>query len=125
MKRTLALLASAAMLAGCAGSRVRGKVVEGDVSYIIVAPSSDPRFSGEGLEGAKVSIRITRDGVERARGTDESDKLGRFNIPIEGLSALADKIELEISREGRVPARGTIALPAADRAVLVLLKPRT
>ncbi len=123
MTRALVLLASLVVLAGCTSGGLRGKVIAGDTSFVVVASGGDARLGTGGLKGARVVAHVVRDGLRRSRSEVRTDKNGWFEANVGNMSALADKIELEVTLPGHVPARGRIDLPAPDRSVLVLLKP--
>lgn len=115
-----------AWLAGCAPYTLRGKVIEGDVSFIAVIDASDPRLDGPGLSGAMLRLETDPERLNRkVVGTAVSGPDGSFAIPVEevGAGLLMYDMGLRAERQGYAPAEQFFRLPGSDRRVLVILQP--
>ena len=121
----LLLCALAFCLGGCGGgaSKINGKVVRGDLSFIILVDANDPRLKGEGLPGAHVAIRsvASRGGGLLADGT--SDKSGNVTLSVRDAGALLRPAEFSAELEGYQRTTAEMSIPPVDKRILVLLKP--
>jgi len=129
-ERRLALvvvwLAVAAAATGCAPYTLRGKVVEGEVSFIAVVDADDPRLDGPGLSGAMLTLQTDPQRLNRKTvGSAVSDADGGFSIPVNevGAGVLIYDMGLEARKKGYSPAEQFFRLPPAGKRVLVLLAP--
>jgi hypothetical protein len=127
MRSALCACAAAfvALVAGCGGqaSRISGKVIRGDISFLVVVDSSDPRLKGEGLPGAQVEVRSTpeRGAVLLAGAT--SDAKGNLTLAVRDGSAILRPAEFSASLDGYVPTSSVMSIPPADKRLLIMLKP--
>ncbi len=120
-----ALVAGA--LAACTSS-IQGRVVRGDVSYIEVVDSSDPRLSqgGPGVGGVAIHAQLDPTAIKRKTiGRAVSGGDGRFSIPLDefGAGLLDYDLGVYARRRGFEPAEGFFKLPGGSRRVLVVMAP--
>ncbi|MCB9846776.1 MAG: hypothetical protein H6814_00025 [Phycisphaeraceae bacterium] len=125
--RALLLLTLGAVLTGCgAGYQLRGKVIEGEISFIAVVSSDDPRLDGPGIPG--VSIRLVSDPNKLNKemlGEAVSGGDGSFSIGVDRVGAGFFNYDAGVSadRKGFEHAESQFNLPPSDRRVLVILRP--
>ncbi|RMD66106.1 MAG: hypothetical protein D6824_01455 [Planctomycetota bacterium] len=131
MNGRVVMAAAAATLAttlsvGCAPYTLRGKVVEGDVSFIAVVDASDPRLDGPGLSGALLTLQTDPQRLNRKTvGSAVSGADGSFSIPVNevGAGLLIYDMGLKARKQGYSPTEQFFRLPPANKRVLVLLAP--
>jgi hypothetical protein len=121
-----ALLATFGLLSltGCSSSKVQGKVIQGDVSFIAVVESDDARLDGPGLSGATIRVRSDPGklrGETLAQGVSAPD--GQFTLSIGEMAALAGPVGLSVKKPGYQSATGALSVPGRDRRLLVIMKP--
>ncbi len=130
------LLASAAGamvgLSACSGYALRGKVIEGEASWVFVVDADDPRLSGQGVEGARLDAILDPQRLNRKpAGGGASDPSGDFSVPIGefGAGVLLYDVLVRAEKQGYIPAEQTFALPGREKRVLIMLQrgaaPRT
>lgn len=120
----LAALGCAAALTGCSSTMkdFQGKVIYGPSSAILLADAKDERFAEQGVEGAKVELRLRSSSSTRVASTALTKANGDFSMPSADIKAVADQLHLAVSKDGALPAKGDVFIPGADRRVLVILK---
>lgn len=112
-----------ALLQGCAPATISGRVIEGEVAFVAVVESGDPRLSEPGLAGVKVEASVPRgqaQGGVFARADSKRD--GAFSIPVKNAGMLKYPIEISAKSDGYLPTRNQLMVPASGRKVLVILK---
>jgi len=122
----LPALAALASLAGCSPYQMRGKVIEGDISFVAIVDADDPRLDGPGISGAELRLSTDPEKLNRERiGTTISSGDGSFTIPVDELGAgvLLYDVGLQVRKSGYQPANQMFRLPPSERRVLVILTP--
>lgn len=121
-----ALIGGAALLLGaCSPYTVRGKVIEGDTSYVAIVDESDPRLARRGVSGASVEIWSDPEKLNRKRVASQfSDAEGGFALPFDetGAGVLQYDVRITAEREGYTGAEQSMTLPSSSRRVLIMLK---
>jgi hypothetical protein len=126
MTRLLALAAATAALAGCMSpdTTVRGKVIEGKVSMVGAVQASDARLKGPGIEGVLITGKM--DPVRRGGGqafSGLSGKDGLIEIKSNDLKVFSEEITVLATKDGYIPARQVIIVPAQGRKMLIVMQP--
>lgn len=120
-----AAFACACVLTGCSSYALRGKVIEGDASMVLVVDASDSRLKQQGLEGASVTVVIDPERLSReTAGSAVSDGSGAFSVSVSefGAGVLLYNAMVTAECRGYVAAQEILALPGQDRRVLVVLQ---
>jgi len=113
------------LLGACSSYTLRGKVIEGDVSYVAVVDREDARLEGDGVAGAVVTLQSDPDKLSREMvGEAVTDGEGNFSIPIRKVGAgfLIYDVGLEARAKGYTGASHVFRLPPGGRRVLVMLE---
>ena len=121
-----ALLVCSWLMASCAGYSLRGKVIEGDVSFASIVGADDGRLTGPGVPGVKVSLetdpgRIQREFVGEAVTDADGDFAIRVRRP--GAGFLIYDVGLDAHRDGYEGVRQIFRLPGSSKRVLIVLNP--
>jgi hypothetical protein len=127
MSRAAAVLAGLALAAGvggCAPYALRGKVIEGEGSYVTLVDASDPRLDQPGISGAGLTLVLDPTHLRRrtiAQGVSGDN--GEVKLPVDefGAGTLELDVALFVRKTGREPAEGIFRLPGSNRRVLVSL----
>ncbi|MCK4872951.1 MAG: hypothetical protein KAS72_09520 [Phycisphaerales bacterium] len=119
------LLLGALALPGCAGPVLRAKVIEADVSFVLIVPRDDPRLEDPGI--ANVTVAITSDPNSLGRqtiGTAVTDGFGEMSMNIElPLAGLARyEIGVVARKQGYTQTTGDFLLPADNQVVLIFMR---
>ena len=122
----VAVVLSILPLAGCSKYALRGKVVDGPVSSIMVVDQHDPRLQQPGLNGASVEVIVDPASLGRKRlpvVTSEDD--GTFAAPVgePGAGFLQYDIRVLSQMKGRQTAERELPLPGSDKRLLIVLSP--
>jgi len=123
----LVLGAVTTLCAACgSGYQLRGKVIEGDISFIAVVSKDDPRLDGPGIPG--VTVVLVNDPNKLSKetlGTGISDGQGDFSIGagLVGAGFFRYDAGVTAERRGYEYATSQFNLPASDRRVLIMLRP--
>lgn len=120
------LVAAFAAAAGCSPYTVRGKVIQGDVSFVAVVEDSDPRLVGPGLSGASVELWTDPEKLNRKRvAVQTSDSNGDFAMPFSetGAGLLQYDVGVVARRDGYSGAETNIGLPSSSKRLLIMMKP--
>ncbi|MEC9372847.1 MAG: hypothetical protein VYC34_03350 [Planctomycetota bacterium] len=110
---------------GCGGYQLKGKVIEGDVSYIAIVPASDPRFDGPGIGSAELRLENNPDKLNRETiGSAVSLPDGSFSVPVDapGAGVLLYDVGLFVRCGGYIGAEQFFRLPPSDKRLLVILQ---
>lgn len=122
----LLIVAMAAGAAGCAGYKLEGKVVRGDISYAAIVDAKDPRFEESGgVPGVMISLETDPDRLSREYvGDAVTDADGNFSISVRrpGAGILMYDVGLEARRKGYEGVRQTFRLPPNSKKVLITLR---
>ena len=116
---------AATVLAGCVQPyALRGKVVRGDYSAVMVVPSSDPRFNGEGIAGARVHLQENPGRPNRETVTQTfSQGDGSFELVVDRFGAgwVEMNVGAYVRRDGFAPAFTAFNLPKDSYRLLIVL----
>jgi len=125
--RLVVLLALGALLVGCgSGYQVRGKVIQGDISFIAVVAGDDPRLEGPGIPGVVVTLVSDPNKLNKETlGESISSGDGSFTIGVDRVGAGFFRYDAGMSanRRGYELAVSQFNLPPGDRRVLIMLRP--
>jgi hypothetical protein len=123
----LVLVSLAAMLTGCgpANNSLRGKVIEGPVSFMMPVDANDPRLAGPGIADVAVEARA---GTGRGSGTKycsaKTNDLGEFRLAFGDQQAvLMRTIEFVGEKPGYQMAKVEMNLFSSSRRLLIVLQP--
>jgi len=128
-QKFLPLLLLLLLLPACAaGYEMRGRVIEGSISTIVVVNKNDPRLGEQafGLGGAAIDATLDPQRLNRQhlpRGVSQLN--GEFAIPVSAAGAgfLEYDVEVLAQLPGHAPAIGSFRLPGGSKRVLVILAP--
>jgi len=114
-------------LVGCgSGYQLRGKVIEGDISFIAVVSPDDPRLDGPGVAGVSISLLSDPNKLNKETlGETISTGDGSFSIGVDRVGAgfFMYDVGLSADRTGFEHATSQFRLPPGDRRVLIMLRP--
>jgi hypothetical protein len=121
--RLLALVVIAAMCGACSYS-LKGRVIEGEASYVAVVDETDPRLNDRGLSGVRLHLqmdpgKLSRETLHR----DVSSGEGTFELPVDEIGAgfMDYDVGLFARRAGYTPAEGSFRLPPKSKRILIVL----
>jgi len=127
---TVLILAWTVLAAGCGSYAVRGKVIEGFDSGVLIVSADDPRLDEPGVRQVRVMVHRDPDSLAQkvvASGTSDSD--GFFNIELREFGAgwMDEYWLIETSRSNYSNVVETIRLPAnSNRSrLLIIVAPGT
>lgn len=123
----LALLAFGAALTGCSsgGYQLQGKVIEGDISFIAVVNSDDPRLEEQGVSGVSVTLVSDPNKLNRETlGEAISQVDGSFSIGVGlvGAGFFQYDAGVNASRDGYERASSQFNLPPSGKRVLIMMR---
>ncbi len=125
--RALALLACASLLCACGSYTLRGRVIAGEASYIVVVDADDPALEGgPGVAGAHVTLSTDPERINReVVGSAVSGPDGYFDTPFDkvGGGFLEYDAGVRVSRSGYQSAEHFFRLPGKSKRLLVVLAP--
>lgn len=124
--RCAAVAAIAAALAGCSPYVLRGKVIQGAASEVVIVNPDDPRLEQDGVPGANVSLSVDPSRAQRKLlARQSSGETGELEFRIEELGAGMIEYDMGVSarRAGFQRAEGYFKLPTKDKRVLIVLTP--
>lgn len=114
---------------GCGpGYSLKGKVIQGDISFIAIVNKDDPRLEGPGIPNVAVALLNDPNKLSKETlGTAISDSQGDFSIGIDLVGAGFFRYDagLTAERKGYEYATSQFNLPPSDRRVLIMLRPGT
>ena len=116
------------MLGACQSYTLRGRVVQGDVSYVVLVDRDDPRLTGPGMAGVRLDVTIDPGRLNRSSLPSEmSGASGELSILVRkpGAGFLKYEASLLARYPGFQTAEGVFDLPKKSRRVLVVLAPGT
>lgn len=120
------LLTLLILLTGCAPYTLRGRVVEGELSYIAVVGRDDPRLQGTPIPNVQLDLTIDPTRLNRTQlPMSVSGVFGEVSIPVRktGAGLLEYEASLAARRPGYQSAEGVFPLPGKRKRVLVVLTP--
>lgn len=112
-------------LGGCSSYALRGRVVEGDASMVLVVDESDPRLKGPGVPGATVTLVLDPERLSREpAGGGMADGSGEFSISVGEFGAGVLEFDALVTGEakGFIPAEGMFPLPGQGERVLIMMQ---
>jgi hypothetical protein len=113
------------LMTGCsaATNSLRGKVIEGNLSFVCVVSQSDERLKTQGIDGATVEARASNTTGTLFAST-KSRNNGDFTLRFGDQQAVLLKpIEFSGAKDGYTQGHEVLNLPPSDRVLLVVLKP--
>lgn len=119
------LLLLVIVLTGCESYQMRGVVIEGAVSSMVVVDQDDPRLTrGFGMPMAAIEVSLDPDRLSRKslpRALSEVD--GTFAVPVDepGAGFLEYDVRVVVRRNGYNTATADIRLPGPKQRLLVTL----
>ncbi|MEO1128392.1 MAG: hypothetical protein AAFX05_01645 [Planctomycetota bacterium] len=126
LKRLLPMLCLAGVLTGCESYAVKGRVVQGSSSYIVLVDANDPRLDGPGVPGVALHLMLEPGKLNReSLGRTVSDNDGNLRMPVGTFGAgwLEHNAGLYARAKGFTPAEGYFILPGGSQRVLVVMAP--
>jgi len=122
-----ALLLICALFIGCGpGYELRGKVIRGDISFIALVDSDDPRLGEPGVAGVELRLQSDPNKLSRETlGETISEGDGSFSIGVDRIGAglFMYDVGLSADRRGFEHATSQFNLPPSGKRVLVILRP--
>ncbi len=121
---TTTLLLATAILSSACTYTLKGRVVEGDTSYIAVVDSTDPRLNDHGMTGVRLHLQLDPGRMSRKTITrDVSDSDGAFELPVTEVGAgfLEYDVGLFARRAGYSPAETSFRLPPSSKRILIVM----
>jgi hypothetical protein len=121
----LVVLAMAAMAGGCASYAVRGAVIGGSQSMVVLVSKDDPRVKvANGLTDVSLSFSLDpRSLGSKPLGATVTRADGTFEMPVDVFGAGTLEYELGVLARGAGydSAQGTVPMPSGDQRVLVIM----
>lgn len=113
-------------LSGCGSYKLRGKVVEGPLSAVIVTDAKDPRFTEIPMPGVRISAVLDPDSLNRKdMGTVVTDREGWFEMNIDEFGAGMLEYDVRVIARMRdyQPAVQSMPLPSRNKVLLIMMAP--
>lgn len=116
----------ALLLTGCGPYVMKGRVIDGAASAVLVVPANDPRITNPygGLPGTRISLELNPQSLGRKPlGDGISQDAGRFEVPVTefGAGSLEYNVGVLARRPGYAPAENMLRLPGSDKRLLIIL----
>jgi len=111
---------------GCGSYKLRGKVVEGPLSAVVVTNAKDPRFTEIPMPGVRVNAMLDPDSLNRKdMGTVVTDREGWFELEIDEFGAGALEYDVRVIARMRdyEPAVHSMRLPSRNKVLLIMMAP--
>jgi len=111
---------------GCSGTAsVKGKAIQGEVSFMGVGDAGDERLKAAGLKEVEVNITSDpgRSSATTTLGHATTDATGNFSIRITDQSSYSRQAGFSARKEGYISTTGLMPLPPADLRLLIILQP--
>ncbi len=112
-------------LAACSPYTLRGKVIEGDISYVAVVDANDPRLAGAGIGNASLELISNPERLNhKMLAGGITDPAGSFDLHVDeaGAGILTYDTSLTVRHDGHTTASNIFKLPPDSKRVLVSLK---
>lgn len=113
------------LLTGCGGYQLRGRVIEGETSAVVVVEPDDPRLHDHGLASVSISGRLDPRSLKRQPlppGLTRDDGTFAISVDATGAGFLEYEVALEFDRRGFVPTVvSRIPLPPPGKRLLVVM----
>ena len=111
---------------GCETYALRGKVVDGGVSAVMLVDKNDPRLDADGISGATIEATIDPRSLSRQRmPTVSSEADGGISLPVNvtGAGLLEYEAMVVVRYPQMAPAVRFMPLPGSDKRLLITLAP--
>lgn len=123
LSRSMVGVASVFLLAGCASTKVVGRVLPGAISHVGVVDATDERMGTAGLAGIEVTISpVAGDGSTTILGRGVSTGDGSFSIKIDEDKWPTDRVQVRATGASYATARGSVYLPKGNKRLLILME---
>ena len=121
----LVLLAWFLACAGCKITHsIKGKVIQGNISFVGIVDQADERLKSEGLPDVDVAARADVGSVGGYMFAQaETDPKGDFDLRFKDQHMFSKPVEFSAAKEGFRPARGQMHVPSNQRRLLIILAP--
>ncbi len=123
---SLAIIGSGFSTMGCSSYSLKGKVIEGDISYVAIVGQDDPRLEEDGVGGVVLRLETDPDRINRETvGEGLSQPDGSFSVPFNQLGGgvLLYDVGLRARKPGYETVEHSFRLPPKNRRVLVIMRP--
>ena len=113
-------------LTGCSPYALRGKVIDGPASAVLIVDQNDPRLARPGLANAAVEVTVDPQSLGRKVLPPElAGGDGSFAVTIDefGAGALEYDARLVVQHKGFHTTHDVIRIPGGNKRVLVILAP--
>lgn len=123
---TMLMLPLAFLLASCGPYQMKGRVVEGDISFIAIVDADDVRFQNQPVEGVLLRARVDPGRVSgKTVAQETSDADGNFSLPVDEFGAGVVDMDVEVlaRRSGYKSAESVFNLPRDGKRVLIMMAP--
>ena len=121
--RTIVMLVLSVCSTACTYT-LRGRVIEGDTSYVAVVDKSDPRLNENGIEGVRLHVQLDPGKLNRKTVCREVSSMdGAFALPVDeiGAGVLEYDVGVFARRAGYSPAEGSFRLPPSGKRIIIVL----
>lgn len=111
---------------GCETYALRGKVVDGGTSAVMLVDKNDPRLDADGISGATIEATVDPRSLSRQRiPAVSSDADGGFSLPVNitGAGLLEYEAMIVARYPQMAPAVRFMPLPSSDKRLLITLAP--
>ncbi len=118
------LLIATFTLGGCSlRNAIKGRVIQGNVSFVCVVDQTDPRLQTAGVAGVAVESKADegRD-AGTVFATTQSSEDGSFTLTFKEQPSLMKPVRMSGKLAGYNPASESMMLPPADKRLLIILK---
>ncbi|MHB1155305.1 MAG: hypothetical protein ACYC26_00555 [Phycisphaerales bacterium] len=126
----LAMLLLVLFAGGCQSYALRGRVVEGTRSQVLLVDADDPRLTGPGapagIDGAGISFMLDPEKAgHKSLGGTICDADGSFRYPVDEIGAGLLEYGLGVTARapGKSPAQDSMPMPPGDKRLLIMLAP--
>jgi len=122
--RTIGVLALTLASVACSPYTLKGRVIEGDTSYVSVVDETDPRLNDRGLEGVRLHLQMDPGKLSRKSLTRQTTGIdGAFELPVSefGAGFMEYDVGLFARRAGYSPADGSFRLPPKSKRILIVM----
>jgi hypothetical protein len=118
------LIAFILVVGGCAvRTTVKGKVIEGNLSFVFVVDQNDERLKTVGVQGVEVESRADVGKVAgNVLASAKSDDRGNFVMTFKDQAPLMKPVQFSGTMSGFNPARESMMIPPEDKRLLIVLK---
>ena len=111
---------------GCGAYRLRGTILDGQLSAVLLVDHDDPRLKQVGLGGAVIELTLDPNSMHpRPLGAAMTGRDGEFDIPIDqaGAGVLEYQLGIMCRLDGYRTIWQIIQLPSSKRQLLIIMTP--